>query len=60
MWFGQVSNPQSPDCTYRLAQSVFALPTGPTRLLKKVALLEQVNRAFNYMTLQKVAYLGIY
>jgi hypothetical protein len=44
----------------RLAQSLCALPTGLTRLLKKVGLLEQVNRTFNYRTLQKVAYLGIY
>ena len=42
----------APNC---LAQSVFALPTGPTHLLKKVGLLVQVNRTFNYRTLQKVA-----
>ena len=60
MWFEQDLNPRSPNHgTYRLAQSVFALTTGPTRLLKKVGLLVQVNRAFNYRTLQKVVYLGI-
>ena len=44
----------------RLAQSLCALTNGLTRLLKKVGLLEQVNRAFNYLTLQKVAYLDFY